>query len=323
MSNSICPLCRATFSNLNTHIEESHSGQDLRADGLTEAQYLQELYNNNEQLGNDSVQDEPTAAPVPTALDDLGITVESLRTVTVTTETGASLTAPEAKRVFEAVESFAGFRIDRASFIVNFIDWGIRNSFTEELADAGGFELCSHNTIAQQNLYVRVSVLHTNINEFFGQRGTGRTFTFRRFGRFLARQIPIIVETNPTLAKYYSEGSPMSNRLGIPPIDFLTATSIFEYIKSYNKWSSAEKAAWNAHNRSVTKFSNQQNAEFLPTDLRPSPSQAHTLVDDKADDFNNRHRDRSYGRGRSMFERMLRDNDTPHRGNHGIGYNNH
>jgi hypothetical protein len=292
----------------------------LAADGRDEATYLRDHFSRIEVEGDEDIPAPATAIPNVGALEELGIKMDDVKTAKVTTETGASLTPAEAKRVFAAVEHYVGFRIDRASFIVNFIDWGIRNSFTEELTDAGGFQITSHATVSHVENYYKISSLHSAVNEFFSTAATGRSFTFRRLGRFLGRSIPSLVENNDQLKKFYTEGSPMSNRLGVPPQDFLAVCSIFEHIKPYHKWSPGEKRAWEAHNRSVKKVANVSNAEFLPTDLRPSPSQAATLVDEGRDDFSRRHT-QDYGMGRDMFEQMLKRASTVRNDRAGLGSN--
>lgn len=323
MARLSCPVCAAEIDHdkVESHIEEAHSNPDERISGKSAAEFIRDRFSGGDRDGNDGVAAEATVAPPPGPLDDIGIKLDDLKTVSVSTETGATLTAAEAKRVFVAVEAFVGFRIDRGSFVVNFVDWGIRNSFTEELAEAGGFRVVSHNTIAHKEEYAKVASLHAAINEHFGNVGTGRSFTFRRFGRYLAKSIPSIVETNPQLARFYVDGSPMSNRLGVPASDFLAVSSIFEYIKPFQKWSAAEKRAWEAHNRSVVKVANSNNVEFMPTDLRPSPSQAQTMVEGHVNDFGRRHLHQDYGKGASMWQEMIAATERgPRTPREGLGF---
>jgi hypothetical protein len=250
-----------------------------------------------------------TVIPTPSVLDDLGIKMEDFSTVSVTTETGAACTGAEAKRVLQAIDGCVGFRYNRASFIVNFIDWGFRNGFTEELKEAGGFVIESDPTIQHQQVFKTVEEMHRYINDQFANAHTGREFTFRRFGRFLGPKIPEIILKNPDLSKFYSTGTPMSNRLGVPASDFMAVCSIFEYIKPYQKWSRSEKEAWTAHNKSAVRVSNTQDSGFIPADLRINPSRAATLVETGRSDFDLRHsagRDMSsdYGRGADIFKAM-------------------
>lgn len=316
-----CPICAASVDvgNYISHIEESHSDLSKRtANNVSEADYLKDYFSRLQVEDDEQAVEQQTALPSMSALEELGIKIDDVATADVTTETGATLTSAEAKRVLTAVETFVEFRIDRASFIVNFIDWGIRNSFTEELTDAGGFTVISHNTVAHKEQYFKISTLHNAINESFNNANTGRTFTFRRMGRYLAKSMPTIIEKNEKLSKFYVDGSPMSNRFGVPPADFLAVTSIFEYVKPYNKWSASERMAWQAHNRSITKLSNQANEDFLPTDLRPAPSRAARLIENHQDDFSRRHG--SYGKGETMFEKMISGASTPKNDKTGLGY---
>lgn len=311
MARQFCIECGVNVPDLEDHIQESHSDPDLRRDGKPLADFIREKADGVSGADQDLPEDEKTAIPASDPLAELGVRMDAMKNVSVSTETGASLTAPEAKRVIEAVEALAGYRIDRASFIVNFLDWGIRNSFSEELTDSGGFQIVSDPTVKPMKTYYKIMVLHAHINEHFNLKGTGRQFTFRRFGRYLGRSIPSIVQSNPTLNQFYVQGSPMSNRLGVAPALFLSVTSIFEYIKPYQKWTREEKAAWGAHNASVVKVANTENAEFLPADLRPSPSQASTLADFGGNDFGRRtgldESMKTYGKGASIFEKMMQD----------------
>lgn len=319
-----CPVCgvRVTYAEVERHIEEVHSDPEVGVtDEGTAADRIRAFVNGGtDEEEQDFVDVAATATPGFDPLGEIGIRLTDVDAVVLTTETGASLTGPEARRVFTAIEEFVGFRIDRAAFIVNFIDWGIRNGFTEELADAGGFTVRSHSTVAHNEVYYRMLAIHNTVSDHFSSSGSGRTFTFRRLGRFLAKEIPKIVDRNPQLSRYYGEGSPMSNRLGIPPANFLTCTSIFEYIKPYRKWTSEEKAAWNAHNKSIVKQSNVQREDFMPTDLRPSPSQAETFVDNGTNDFAQRHTPAKYGRGGAMWEKMIAEASKGNPGRQGIGY---
>lgn len=325
MPNLNCPVCNAPFDRdrVEDHLAESHSDPAVQFHGRPVAVVIREFAAG----GNDDnaeVQADLTTVPTPSALEAIGIRIDDMRHVDVTTETGATLTPPEAKRLFEAVEAYAGYRVDRASFVVNFVDWGIRNGFAEELSEAGGFSLVEHSTAGRRTTYVKVSALHAAINDNFAGSGNGRSFTFRRFGRYLGRSIPTIVETNADLSKFYVDGSPMSNRLGVPASDFLAVTSIFEYIKPFQKWSTAERKAWEAHNRSVVKLANEASAEFMPSDLRPSPSQAQTVIDAGYGDFHRRHVGASrhdsipYGQGKSIFEKMA--NRPASAGREGLGF---
>lgn len=323
MSEISCPLCSVKFerASVEAHIAESHSDPLAKtAKGESECAFLRDFCSRLEDNDESHITEAAVSLPAMSVLEDLGVKAEDFERVEITTETGASLTPSEAKRVMEAIEAYVGFRIDRAAFLVNFVDWGIRNGFTEELADAGGFSIVSHNTVAAKEKYCKVATLHDIINESFNEAGTGRSFTFRRFGRYLAKSIPTIVERNEKLRKYYTEGSPMSNRYGVAPAQFLAVTSIFEYIKPYGKWSIAERSAWSAHNRNVIKPSNQANELYEPTDLRPAPSRAFRMIEEGKDDFSRRNSTPSYGKGETIFNKMFNDASKPKLDRSGLGY---
>nr|QED42913.1 putative CP [Mycosphaerella tobamovirus B] len=314
-----CILCHHTVQRdaLEAHIEERHSspeksnryvqGENVE---LTDAEYIRSSLDDRA-LNVDSDGPPLTVAPVPSVFDEIGVKLADFEHPTITTETGGECTAAEAKRVFAALDAFTGWRIDRAAFIVNFLDWGFRNSFTEEIAEAGGFVLRQEATAGQSAGFYTVSAMHTAVLDSFSAAGTGRSFTFRRLGRFFGREIPKIIEKNPGLRRYYSAGTPVSNRLGVPPTLFLTVTSIYEHIKPFQKWTKDELAAWTAFNKAVTKVAKEQNRDSIPQDLRPQPSRAETLVEERMDDFSARHGMASaaaqyqYGKGQEMFEKML------------------
>lgn len=306
MARVTCPRCSAKIdsSKLEDHIAESHSDPDVKVDGVVEADFIRRAVESGAHQPVGELPEDTTEIPAFGVLEELGVSSSSVANATLTTEAGGALSSTEAKRVMSAVEKYLGWRYDRGSFIVNFIDWGIRTSFSEELAEAGGFTIISDPTIARQERYVKMIDLHAAITDSLADAGTGRQFTFRRMGRYLAKAIPRIVGENKQLSRYFTEGSPMSNHLGIAPVNFLTCTSIFEYIKPYSKWTADERSAWVAHNRAVVKVANTSNEAFLPADLRPSPSQAQTLIDGGANDFGRRHAP-DYGKGRNLFERML------------------
>jgi len=239
---SFCPICNQTVDDIDVHIEESHSDPDKLRDGKSEADFIRMVLEAGDTATREVPVDVGGAVAIPgfDVLGDIGVKLADVARVTVTTETGSSLTGPEAKLMFVAVEELTTWRIDRASFIVNMLDWGIRNGFTEEHSEAGGFVIVSDPTTPLKEQFFKVETLAAHISEAFS-RHSGRSFTFRRLGRFLGPKIPAIVAQNEHLNRYFTEGSPMGNRLGIAPSLFLTATSIFEHIKPFQKWSSDEK----------------------------------------------------------------------------------
>lgn len=334
MANSfffVCRVCKRRLlrADLETHLAESHSNPTKRnftVNGeeqlMDEAEYIRATIDSRDEASEDQTPDN-TVAPAPSIFDELGIKFDDFAGVDVTTMTGAVLTDREAKLMLEAVQDYVGFQIHRPAFIANLLDWGIRNSFTEELAEAGGFDVVTDPTQPPQTKYVKVEDLHHHVVDFFSTRQYGRSFTFRRFGRFLGKEIPKICAKVPKLAKYSVDGSPMSNRLGIPPQNFLCATSIFEYIKPFSKWSPEEKRAWEAHNRSVRKRPREQDTSFVPQDLRPAPSEAETMVEHNTSDFARRHRQSGlptsdYGKGLEIFEKMW--SEKPKTDRNGLGH---
>ncbi|AZT88676.1 putative coat protein [Acidomyces richmondensis tobamo-like virus 1] len=328
-----CAICNIIVprTELEAHIVERHSdpNPNPRVVGgepieLTDADYVR-MTIDDKSLQPEVVGPPATVAPVASIFDEIGVKLSDFEHPAITTETGGECTAAEAKRVFTAIDTFAGWRVDRAAFIVNFLDWGFRNSFTEEIAEAGGFVLRQEPTAGQNSAFFTVATMHAAILDAFSAAGTGRSFTFRRLGRFFGRSIPSIIDKNPGLRRYYTVGTPVSNRFGVAPQHFLTVTSIFEYIKPFQKWTKDELAAWTAFNKAVTKVAKEQNRDFAPQDLRPQPSQASTLVDRNLDDFSKRHGASNrgvdvvadYGRGKEMFEKMLSSGQTDRSG---LGY---
>jgi len=320
MSTFTCVVCSSEVerAEIETHIAEQHSDPTKHtrrvADedvDITDADYVRQTLDRPTARGATAAA---TEMPARTEFDEIGVKIEDLARVTISTETGGSCTSAEAKRALKAVAALVDFRIDTASFIVNFVDWGLRNSFSEELEDAGGFEVEQDNVSGQQHIFKTVAEMHRAINRAFVEQGVGRVFTFRRFGRFLARQIPVLMELNKGLKRFYSEGTVASNRLGVPAKDCLAVCSIFEFIKPYRDWTDSEHRSWMAMNRAITKTSNASRRTALPQDLRPKPSQAETLVATGRDDFSRRNidpddavddhlRDR-YGAGYDVFRQQ-------------------
>lgn len=328
MAKTFCPVCRRTVDDIDAHIDESHSDPDAKVDGVPEADYIRDNISSAAATGDDDAPADvdATAVAVPSELDELGIKVDDLKNIRTTTRTGASLTVPEAKAVFTAIDELVNYRVHRAQFLVDFLDWGFRNSFSEELADAGGFSIVSDPTTPRRSNYYTVESLHTAINDHFAELGSGRTFTFRRLGRYLGRSIPVLVDNNENLRAFKAKGTPASNRLGVKPVHFLAVTSIFEYIKSFDKWSQDELRAHSAMVRSVLKQSSANNSEYMPRDLRPSPSQASTMADNGLNDFGVHQHilDREMGgRGkfdRGLYETLLKRASKGNPGRQGLGY---
>jgi len=333
MAKFTCPICSAKVERedhaVETHIAEAHSDPDAREreiggskTNVTDAEYVRAFVKGAAVVQEDE-NEATTIEPLTTVFDDLGIKMDDLVSPITTTETGAAMTGNEAKKALQAVDQLAGFRVDRAQFLVDVVDWGIRNSFSEELQDAGGMELVQDPTVGTLRRFVRVTTIHSEVSDYLAAGGSGRTFTFRRFGRYLGPQIPKIVDKNPSLCAYFRTGSPVSNRLGVNPVLFLTVTSIYEYIKPFGKWTSDELSAWGAMNRSVTKVGNAGSREYYPQDLRPSPSQAETYVDRHVNDFGLRQTANTsdfavnYGKGAKMLDDMLRSGQA---GRTGVGY---
>lgn len=328
-TNFVCKACkrRVPRSELEQHVNESHSSPQLRLftvageeREMTEAEYVRSTVDERDEVdGGD--EEQGTVAPASSIYDEMGIKLDDFSTVDITTVTGAVMTDREAKLMLEAVQDYVGFQIHRPTFVANLLDWGIRNGFTEELQEAGGFDVITDPTQPPQRKYVTAENLQRHITDYLTTKQFGRSFTFRRFGRFLGKEIPTICSKVPKLAKFYVEGSPMSNRLGVPPENFLCVTSIYEYIKPFKKWTLAERNAWEAHNRSVRKVARESDTGFLPQDLRINPSEAGTLVDRGHSDFAQRHRPTTsgsgeYGKGEDIFQRMARGQTS----REGLGY---
>jgi len=328
MSQQIkCPVCSRDFDRKEAelHIAEAHSDPEKKewpglpeGNTLTEAQFIRMALEKPQEV--DVGIDQPiTVVPPSTIFEDIGIKVDDFQHVDITTMAGATLTSSESKMLFNALEDHLGFKINRAAFVANFIDWGIRTSFTEELEEAGGFSVPSNPVSGKlQERYMTMLEIHKIVTEYFAAKGTGRSFTVRRFGRFLAPKIPDICDKVEKLKRYYTEGSPMSRRLGVRNKLFLTVTSIYEYIKPFDKWTRDEKAAWEALNRTITKQPRAQDTSFVPQDLRPRPYEAETLVETRSTDFARRHDtdplkavfgqsaavQGGYGKGAEIFEKM-------------------
>nr|WOC33731.1 putative coat protein [Nigrospora aurantiaca tobamo-like virus 1] len=330
--SAFCILCQQTVTeSLDSHINERHSSPEKKTrdlDGvptdITDADWVR--MNQAGGAGPSGGGATGVVAPTPTIFDSLGIRMQDLEVAESEVEAGASCTETEAKKVFEAAEALVGFKIDRAHFLINFIDWGFRTSFSEELTEAGGWKVRSATTAGDKVQFVKVSVLHAAVRDHLGESDTGRDFTFRRLGRTFARQIPTLVTRNKSLAKYMRVGTDMSNRLGVAPAFFLCCTSIFESIKPYTKWSDDELAAWRAHNAAVKKVA--RDSRRRPEDLRPDPEMAARFSDSGYSDWADRVSERyghsgpsgQYGKGEDIFRRMWGNEDKRSPGDRrGIG----
>lgn len=302
-----CILCAVGVDDLEAHIAERHSDptpHEREFEGTTRAipdgEWIR--LNRATRAHGESRPSGNAVAPIPTVLEAVGVRLEDVPNVEPEVDAGASCSEHETKRVFEAVDSFAGWRVDRAHFLVSFIDWGIRTSFSEELAEAGGWTIRSAATAGDHTMFARASELHAAIRDYLGNAGTGRDFTFRRLGRTFGKVIPTLMAKNPSLARYMQHGSDASNRLGVAPAYVLATTSIFDSIKPYAKWSDDELAAWRAHNASVRKVA--RDSRRRPEDLRPDPESASRSRDSGYSDWSQRLGAR-YGKGPEFFHGML------------------
>lgn len=319
-----CILCRESIDDdIESHIAQQHSDPAPKrrdVDGvsmdMSDAEWIR-MNRNMTRSGGKEVADS-TPAPSQTILESIGIRVEDVDSVETEVDAGASCSESEVKKVFEAVDNWAGFKVDRAHFLVSFLDWGFRTGFSEELTEAGGWIVRSAVTAGDTRKFAKASELHASIRDHLGNTGTGRDFTFRRLGRYFGPTIPNVVARSKALQRFSKHGSDISNRLGVAPILFLACTSIFEYIKPYGKWSDEELAAWTAHNASVRKL--PRDARRLPQDLRIDPESASSNRDSGISDFSRRLSDR-YGAGQRMYEDMWSGKGTRSGGDKGgLGY---
>lgn len=194
-----------------------------------------------------------------------------------TVETGASATINEILRVFKALDTWFCFSINRGQWTVDFVEWGIRTGFSDELKEAGGWLVRPAANETGDGKWETVAVMFEAINAELRDGDTQRTMTPRRLGRGFGPRILELVNSQQRFDVYSRNGTPMSNRLGVKPKNFLAVCSIFEYIKPYDKWTDDELESWQTHNRSVTKTSVTDRRK--PTDLRPDPemAQAHRM----------------------------------------------
>lgn len=305
--SSYCIICRENVEeDFESHIAQKHSDPTTRerdVDGgrvdIADAEWVR-LNKNVTRSGGKEVADS-TPAPSQNILESIGIRVEDVDSVETEVDAGASCSESEVKKVFEAVDSWASFKVDRAHFLVSFLDWGFRTGFSEELTEAGGWVVRSAVTAGDAKKFAKASELHASVRDWLGNTGTGRDFTFRRLGRYFGPTIPSVVSRSKALQRFSKHGSDISNRLGVAPVLFLCCTSIFEYIKPYGKWSDEELAAWQAHNASVKKL--PRDARRQPQDLRIDPESASSNRDSGISDFSRRLSDR-YGHGQRMYDDM-------------------
>jgi len=309
--NFTCPICQHTGerATLEAHIAESHSSPETSRQyngaAVTEADFIRSTIAGTGSSGTNDDDPPPVVVPRTTQLEAVGLNIANMSGVDVDIETGDSLQKAEVTRVLAAASKYAGFRINKESFVINFLAWGFENSFSEELSGAGGFTLISVANERFQTKFAAVADLNGAIKDEFDASPSGRQFTFRRLGRYFASSIPRILEVNEALGRYKKTGTGISNRLGVAPHLFLTTTSIFPSIKPYATWNEDEKAAFEAHRLSVTKEAATRMNK--PEDLRPAPDLAQNWRSSGVDDVSNekrKHLVELYGNGAEIWDRM-------------------
>lgn len=332
-----CILCKADQdTEIEAHIAERHSspephkrivnGQDVE---ITDAQYVRENSAEETLEGEEEKKPKRTTPPVPGIFESLGIKEDDIEGVVTEVVGGGACSDTEAKLVLETIDEFCSFKVDRAHFIISFLEWGFLTGFSESSDDAGGWYVREHVTSGTSKIFVKAADMVPEISEKLKENGLGREFMFRRLGRYLGPEIPKLVSKNKSLSRFEIQGTPISQRMGIPPALFLTCTSIFDSIKPFNKWSKDELKSFMAHNASVKKVSRSGQKEFQPQDLRIDPEMAQRLREEGSSDFSRRYQGRfansedfdKASKGQEMYDRMLaQSNSRFGMGTAGLGF---
>nr|WMV64378.1 coat protein [Uromyces fabae virus] len=223
-----------------------------------------------------------------------------------TVESGASATVQEMLRVFTALDDWFGFAINRGQWTVDFVEWGLRTGFSDELKEAGGWLVKPGGSQRGDEKWETVQVMFDAINSSLRDGMTQRMMTPRRLGRGFGPRILELVNSQPRFSVYSRTGTPMSNRLGVKPKNFLAVCSIFEYIKPYDKWTEDEVESWQTHNRSITKTSVTDKRR--PTDLRPDPEMARAHRMSGNTDFSTRSTKELFAPGKERVPADVFDN---------------
>ncbi|EMR61649.1 hypothetical protein MGN70_003347 [Eutypa lata] len=332
-----CAICKTEQdTDIDSHISERHSSPESRKRivngtevNITDDQYVRaNASGRGQDPGAALTKPVRTAPPPPGILESLGIKEDDIADAEVEVVGGASLSDIEAKLVFEAIEEYCGFKMDRAKTLVSFLGWGFLCSFGEEKDRVGGWYVKEHVTSGNGKIFLPAANLLTGVQEKFQEAGVEHDFTFRRFGRYLAPIIIKSVTVNPSLAKFKVRGTPISNRLGVKPSLFLACTSIFEYIKPMSEWTEEEYKAWDAQNSSARKMPKGQVDKFQPQDLRIDPEMAQRFREEGVSDFARRYKGRfvrpedyeMHSKGQRMFDEMLaKSNARAGMGTAGLG----
>lgn len=283
MSSIACPVCTKTVrrSDVEKHIIESHSDPDKKFGGENEADFIRKkLSEVGEGDTPEEVQDTSEIEGFD-LLGELGIKKSDMATAPTTLRSGGAMTVDEMKDFITIIAKHVGFRINVSSLYASIIEWGLLNGFSEVTQDAGTLVIYSEPTTPPQEHTMTMEEMQTLVNQKF--RRFNRSFTFRRLGRGMGPMITNFMNTNVSLKKYMTEGTPMSRHYGVRPELCLCTSSIYEFIKQPSDWSPEEREAHRTLTRNVTK----QSASTIspPMDLRPRPSIASTLQESVDGDF--------------------------------------
>jgi hypothetical protein len=291
MAPFYCALCLKDVDELiDEHIASQHDSPDKKKHTvggqemqLTDGEFVKASLTSTPKGKAKAVT---FSLPARDPVTELGVLESDIISAKSTVVGGGSCTKREANAAFDALEKTFGDRINKAQWLVDFVEWGVRNGFTEELQDAGGFDIETSKDLDPRSKFFTVETMQREIERSISSQ-FGRKFTFRRFGRYLGPSIPRMFEKNEQLSRLFETGTPLSNRLGVEPALLLATSSIFDSIKPYAMWTEAERDAHNAAVRAVEKQPRQ--ASTAPRDLRPQPDVARQAREELKSDFARAH----------------------------------
>lgn len=264
-----CPTCKTDFvETVDEHIASRHD--DISPTDINRLReiLLKGVTATDDGRNNNSSLSDNNSSSFVSPLSLIGVLDSSIAMVTVNADAGGLMSPREVREAFRALSTHTGWMIDEANWIVQFLYWGFNTSFTEELEGSGGWDVVQRS--GHNSLYVTVETMFQVMTE----KSSSRKITPRRFARFLAPDIPKIVEKNPHLRSLKTVGTPVSQRLGVAPELFLVVCSIYTAIKPYATWSAAENAAHDALLRSASKEARGDASQHAPRDLRINPEVA-------------------------------------------------
>jgi len=175
-------------------------------------------------------------------INDLGFSIEQLGDTEETNNgAGGELSITEIRLVGQIASKLSSIAdVNMAQLTGDIIKAGTDNNWSSVLSDYGSFWVVSASSRANRAKLTFIDFT-AGIMEAFADNM--RTFTWRRYGRYLAPDLMAVYRTK-RYEKYFMHGTTHSNALGIDPSHWYVSSSLFPAMKKRQMWSPEEVAAF-------------------------------------------------------------------------------